>query len=221
MADSLPIYSFLAEFLSSYGLMPRGGFRPEPQDGVPGEPVTVILIGNVGPDMWKSFSQMHSNSPNVLDDWSKCVIDAAASATNGIALYPFGGPPFLPFQRWAAKAEPVAPSPLGILIHPEFGLWHAYRGALAYSAEIDLPPKEHRHIPCDTCEDKPCLSACPVGAFSNSGYEVVRCTEYLKAHLEGDCMTWGCRARRRCPIGTQFEYKSKQAAFHMSAFLES
>jgi len=221
MADGQLTYDFLAELFSIYGLMPRGGFSPGPEDRVPGEPATVILVGNAGPDMWNAFSQMPFNLPNALDQWSKCAIDAVASVTGGTALYPFGGPPFLPFQRWAAKAEPVAPSPLGILIHPEFGLWHAYRGALAYSIEIDLPPKDERHIPCDTCEDKPCLSACPIEAFSDSGYNVPQCTEYLEGHLQGDCMVWGCRARRQCPIGTQYGYVSKQAAFHMRAFLKA
>ena len=69
MADSLPIYSFLAEFLSSYGLMPRGGFRPEPQDGVPGEPVTVILIGNVGPGIGDVGPSSTYNSIPVGGKW--------------------------------------------------------------------------------------------------------------------------------------------------------
>ena len=30
-------------------------------------------------------------------------------------------------------------SPLGILIHPDWGLWHSYRGALAFRERLDLP----------------------------------------------------------------------------------
>ena len=37
------------------------------------------------------------------------------------------------------RAEAVAPSPLGILIHPDYGLWHAYRGALAFAERLALP----------------------------------------------------------------------------------
>ena len=221
MAEPVPTHDFLAELFASFGLVPRGGFHPNPEDGVPGDPQTLILVDNAASDMWNAFSQMSFNLPNALDHWSKCAIDAVATATGGIAIYPFGGPPFLPFQRWAAKAEPVAPSPLGILMHPEFGLWHAYRGALAYSATIELPPRDDRPIPCDTCEDKPCLSACPVDAFGVGGYDVPMCTAYLEAHLKGDCMAWGCRARRHCPVGTEYGYVSKQAAFHMRAFLRA
>ena len=57
-------------------------------------------------------------------------------STGAVPLYPFGGPPLLPFQRWAARAEPISPSPLGLFIHPRFGLWHSYRGALAFSVSL-------------------------------------------------------------------------------------
>ena len=56
---------------------------------------------------------------------------AAASSTGWraisarSALFPFGGPPHFPFQQWARRAEPVHPSPIGLLIHPIYGLWHS------------------------------------------------------------------------------------------------
>ena len=28
------------------------------------------------------------------------------------------------------RAEGLKPSPLGVLVHPDFGLWHGYRGAI-------------------------------------------------------------------------------------------
>ena len=36
------------------------------------------------------------------------------------------------------RAEGLKPSPIGILMHPQFGLWHAYRGALLFDVEIEL-----------------------------------------------------------------------------------
>ena len=42
MVESAPTYDFLAELFASYGLMPRGGFHPSPEDGVPGDPQTLI-----------------------------------------------------------------------------------------------------------------------------------------------------------------------------------
>ena len=138
--------------------------------------------------MWNALSQMPLNLLNALDHWSKCAIDAVVTATGGIAIYPFGGPPFLPFQRWVAKAEPVAPSPLGIQMYPEYGLWHDYRSTLAYSSTIELPLQHERPIPCDTCEDKLCPSGCRVDAFGVDEYDDPGCGGYLEAHLKGDCM---------------------------------
>ena len=57
-------------------------------------------------------------------------------------LFPFDGPPWLPFQRWAARAEPLHASPIGPYIHPRHGLWHAWRGALAFERELELPSHE-------------------------------------------------------------------------------
>jgi hypothetical protein len=78
--------------------------------------------------MWGEFTQMPFELPHALDQWSKCAVDAVASSLAAEALYPLGCPLFLLFQRWAQKAEPVHSSPLDILIHPEYGLWHVYRG---------------------------------------------------------------------------------------------
>jgi hypothetical protein len=221
MTEPIVTYEALTDFFAGYGLIPRGGFHPEAEDEVPGNVATLILVGNAGPDMWDEFTQMPFDLPNALDHWSKCAIDAVASNVGAEALYPFGGPPFLPFQRWAQKAEPVHTSPLGILIHPEYGLWHAYRGALAFTESIELPPRDERPKPCETCVDKPCLSTCPVGAFSEDGYDVPVCAGHLKMDAGSDCVSFGCRARRHCPVGRDYTYAPQQAGFHMRAFLKA
>ena len=102
------------------------------------------------------------------------MLDDVARRFDATALYPSDGPPYLPFQRWAMKAEPVRSSPLGILIHPDYGLWHGYRGALAFAGALPLPPRDERASPCDDCADRPCLSTCPVAAFGEAGYDVAR-----------------------------------------------
>ena len=137
------------------------------------------------------------------------------------ALFPFGGPPHLPFVAWAKRAEPVAESVLGILLHPDYALWLAYRGALAFAEEIALPARAERPRPCDDCTDKPCLSACPVGAFTAAGYDVVACADHLAVAAGADCMAEACRARRACPVGREYLYQPDQARFHMVHFLEA
>ena len=94
---------------------------------------TIVLAGMAGRDGWPAFAasaEARDGADHPLDRWSRRVIDALARDLGAVALYPFGGPPHWPFQQWARRAEPVHPSPIGILIHPAYGLWHSYRGAL-------------------------------------------------------------------------------------------
>lgn len=203
------------------GLTARGGFHPGVGDGVPGDPESLVLVGNVGPDMWVAFARdraRYADCVNPLDDWVRDRLTVIADDLGATPLFPFGGPPYLPFQRWAQKAEPVHPSPLGVLIHPDYGLWHAYRGALAFREVIDLPAPDVRPSPCQSCVEKPCLTTCPVGAFGPDGYDVPVCVGHLETAAGHDCMALGCRARRACPIGTAHVYEPAQAECHMTAF---
>lgn len=210
------------------GLRPRGGFHPLASDAVPPMPggrpaATLILLGNAGPEMWEAFQRApEAQSPrHPLDEWSRRIITVLAESLSGRPLFPFSPPPFLPFQRWARKAEPVWPSPIGLLIHPEYGSWHAYRGALAFADRIDLPPGEPVPAPCDSCAERPCLSACPVEAFGDGQYDVPACVARIGSREGADCMDRGCLARRACPVGREYRYRPAQARFHMSAFLRA
>ena len=219
----------IAERLAPFGLVTRGGFHPAPNDDVPAlrggrTTGTLVLVGNVGrPDgdpIWAAFAEARGKFPGTdpMNDWTRASVGGIAAELSATALYPFGGPPHLPFQRWAMRAEPVSPSPLGLLIHPEYGLWHAYRAALAFADRLDLPARMTAASPCATCADKPCLHACPVDAFSAKGYNVARCAAHLDTPSGNDCMELACRARRACPVGAERLHVPDQARFHMRAF---
>src|SRR5579864_8866242 len=183
------------------GLILRGAFHPETGDGVPVLPGgtlagTLVLAGMVGRAQWPAFAASPEASDgrrNPLDRWSRRIIDELAAALGAGALYPFEGPPWLPFQRWAMKAEPVHRSVLGVLIHPDWGLWHSYRGALAFAERLALPARVDRPSPCDSCATKPCLAACPVGAFTPERYDVDACVGHLRSPRGTDCLEHGCR----------------------------
>jgi hypothetical protein len=208
------------------GLSLRGAFHPEAADRVPdlpdGRPArTLVLLGNAGTGLWSAFAaapEFADGKADPLNRWSTRVIGGLAARFGARALFPFGTP-HRPFIAWAKRAEPVAESPLGMLIHPDHGLWHAYRGALAFAGEIALPLQGRRPRPCDTCADTPCLTSCPVGAFTTEGYDVTACARHIAAPAGADCLELGCRARRACPVGRDRQYDSAQARFHMAAFL--
>ncbi|MDP6786855.1 MAG: ferredoxin [Rhodospirillales bacterium] len=209
----------LSSALADHGLLCRGGFHPRPRDGVPGETGTLVLIGNAGPELWRVFAPQRRDEPHPLDAWTRRVLTALARRFGARALFPFGGPPSHPFQRWARRAEAVFPSPVGPLIHPDYGLWHAYRGALAFTDRIALSPRRRRPNPCHSCLERPCLAACPVDAFDGAGYDVPACAAHLLSGAGGDCMDHGCGARRACPVGTEYAPETAQARFHMDSFV--
>ena len=197
----------------------RGACHLIAADGIDGG--TLVLLGVTGDIGWSGFAaspEAADGMADPLDRWSRRVIDALAARVGGTALYPFGGPPWHPFQRWAMRAEPVHPSPLGILIHPDWGLWHSYRGALALPERLALPPPDLRASPCADCTARPCLGACPVGAFTASGYDVAGCAAHIAAPVGAECMSEGCRARHACPVGVAHRHAAAQAGFHMRAF---
>jgi hypothetical protein len=181
-------------------------------------------LGFVGKLGWPEFAastEARDGDPDPLDRWSRRNVGELARSTGAVALYPFptNRPPYLPFQRWAQRAESVHVSPIKVLIHPDWGLWHSYRGALTFREHMTLPPRDTRPSPCYACEARPCLSGCPVDAFAGGGYAVSRCVEHIASPPGVDCVNKGCRARRACPIGTEHAYTHDEATFHMRAFL--
>ncbi len=228
--DESPVVmlSEIASAVRGAGLIVRGGFHPQRDDEVPdlvrGTPAaTLVMVGNAGPAMWSAFVQsgLSKPGPDPLDAWTERVVAAAAEPLGARPLFPFTGPPYLPFQRWAQRADEVSRSPIGLLIHPQFGLWHAYRAALIFAERLEIPPYPSGLRPCDGCREKPCLSTCPVGAFRRERYDVPGCLTHLAVPAGRDCVGLGCRARRACPIGTAYRYEPAQAEFHMRAFVRA
>ena len=224
----------LHTLLNAASLVVRGSFHPDTSDGVPllsngNRARTIVLAGNTGPDMWQTFvgsAEYRDEAPDPLDRWTQRVLQGIVAQldTTGLVepLYPFGGPPYLPFQRWAQRAEAVWSSPTGPLIHPDYGLWHAYIGALAFEDHLDLTEQLSTPSPCDSCTDQPCLQACPVDAFDGQSYDVPACTDFMMTKSEGTaCRLEGCLARRACPVGRSYTYSADQSEFHTGAFLRA
>jgi hypothetical protein len=209
-----------------YGLHLRGLSRLSDEEAgtlQAGENTTVLLVGNIGSSYWPLFStspEYQDGLPDSLDRWSKRVAENLANEFGARAIYPFEGPPYLPFQQWANRAESLSQSPLGLMIHPRYGLWHSYRFGLLVSDTRDLVQAAARvQSPCESCADQPCLNSCPVGAFSPGGYDVAACATYLISTPEAPCHGKGCLARLACPVGVSYQYQPAQHSFHLRAFL--
>ncbi|WP_018240068.1 4Fe-4S dicluster domain-containing protein [Ensifer sp. BR816] len=213
--------------LEPHGLFLRGTVNFVPGKDTPrlgcGEPAaSVVLIGNIGGSLWEPFKLWRTGSPDSggadpLDNWSKHVIRPVAETVGATAYFP-SDPPWQPFQQWAMAAEDLKPSPLGILIHPKYGLWHGYRGALGFDRVLPQTGKVSTGHPCDACVGKPCISACPADALAARAFDVARCRTHLRSKEGvGGCLTHGCLSRDVCPVGRDYRYPDAQLRFHMAA----
>jgi hypothetical protein len=211
--------------IEAEGFAPLGWFEPEAGDGVPaladGAPAaTAVLVGNAGPAMFSRFAAERDPDRDRLDDWCREVLGRLAARIGAGVHFPFDAPP-LPFATWARRAHAGHASPLGLNVHPRYGLWHAYRALLTFGASLALPAPELGPHPCRSCIARPCLAACPVGAFIDPGYDVAACARHIGSRDGGECMTGGCLARHACPVGQTYAYVPRQAGFHMTAFHRS
>ena len=214
--------------LETHGLVPLGAFEaregdeniPNVEPGVPAR--SLLLVGNAGPALWEIFSRSAEHAdgtPDALNRWSARVLGAIARHHGLGAVFPFEGPPYWPFQHWAKRAGGVSQSPMGVLVHPRYGPWFAYRGAFLFAQPVVLAGLGSDPGPCPSCADKPCLDVCPAGAIDrNTAYQAETCRDFVVDNPDGACFTGGCLVRHACPFGREYAYEPDQARFHMAAF---
>jgi len=224
--EATGIYARLSAAAAPLGIACRGGFVRQPGEELPevdaGRPGrTLVLLGFTGAMQWPIFAasaEFNDGQPHSLDRWSVRVIGQLGILFGARPLYPFGGPAWWPFQRWAQRAEALQSSPLGILMHPRFGLWHAYRGALLFAEVLALPARTLWPPPCESCVTKPCIASCPAGAVTPSGFDRAACAAHV-ASPQGVACRSGCLSRGSCPVAVPHRYGTEQATFHMRAQL--
>lgn len=216
----------IAAALARDGLILRGGFTFADGEDAPfglsgAAAKSVLLVGQAGAAPWPHFLRWREKQSrtvaNPLDTWSRRAIGAVAEKFGAHAVSP-SDRPYLPFQQWAMRAEGLKPSPLGILMHPQYGLWHAYRGALLFEEKIAIPEPDAAVHLCDTCAEKPCMKSCPVDAYSEQGFAHEACLGHVRGPKGAPCRTGGCLDRNACPYGTAYRYPADVQAFHMAAF---
>lgn len=198
---------------------------------------SLLLIAPHPQLFWKNFT----NSPEYqdqladpLDRWSKRVIDRLAANLQGKAYYPFSGPPYWPFRQWALRTGQSFLSPVGLLVHRSYGLKISFRGAIAlpYSALADrLWAEEASHTPapspCHTCDEKPCLNNCAVGALKAETYDYQSClgelarqdkaAQTMRDQLPQQTCLQGCLVRKICPLN-QAPDEDSLLSFTLQAF---
>ena len=210
MTDTL-IRAAKAQHLACFGML-----HTVPEDSL--GTGTILLFGPDEPGFWphvQAAPEFQDGRDNPMDRWSHRVISALAAKAGGQPLFPFGRPA-RPFIGWALRSGQAFVSPASLLVHAKAGLFVSYRGAVLLPDV--LPLAEPAQSPCDTCVDKPCLSACPPRALTKKGYDLSTCHAFLDTTPGNACMSQGCAVRRSCPLTRNYPRMDEQSAFHMKAF---
>lgn len=201
-------YSAIRTASAKHGLAILGGFHPSADE-------TLLLFGP-NPDFWAVLSASpEADHPDPVDRWSERVILLLAEQFNATPDVPFGGPPFAPFLQWALACGRCWSSPVGMLVHDQYGLMVSFRGAMTLPNRITLPALPGQS-PCKTCATQPCRRACPVKALGKQGYDTARCHDFLDSSADQSCLSQGCAARRACPHSPK--RPNAQSAHHMAYF---
>ncbi|HEX4209843.1 MAG TPA: hypothetical protein VHY56_05585, partial [Candidatus Binataceae bacterium] len=154
-----------------------------------------------------------------LDDFTRGLIENQIEpimrerGVSSTSVYPFIGEPTLNFIALGKLAGLGAPSLLGVLIHPVYGPWIAFRAALLLDFALDQPGEAAGFDPCPRCVSRSCITACPASAVNfPAGWDIPACLTH-RVEAETDCAS-RCHARVACVIGPDHRYPDDELEYH-------
>jgi hypothetical protein len=186
---------------------------------------SIVVIGNGGGAFWYAFEEYADAHPgwrdrtNPLDDFTRDLSEnqivpmVEGQGVECVTAFPFIGERTLSFIGLGKLAGLGGPSLLGVLIHPVYGPWIAFRAALLVNVPLDAPGPADGFDPCPQCTARTCVAACPASAVSSpAGWDIPRCLTH-RIEVEADCAT-RCHARVACVIGPEHCYPDDELAYH-------
>jgi hypothetical protein len=172
---------------------------------------SALVVASGGRAFWERLGPPREGDLHPIDRAGQEAIAAALPRLAGARLLSLDERDRFDLRRLAALAGLGVVSPhLQLLIHPTFGPWVSVRGLVAVEAE--LPPTGP--LPGDPCAGcpRPCLDACPVGAYSRTApFDVERCARHRLRSDEApppaaaSCAA-RCHARDACVVGREHAY---------------
>ncbi|ATX79086.1 hypothetical protein Ga0123461_0660 [Mariprofundus aestuarium] len=176
----------------------------------------LILIGHGGRGMWEAVqaSEFRENS-DPIDSFSIDRVErwfaGQVPAADYEIIYP-ASKCIVPLQSLGRLAGWHHTSPFRIGINQAWGSWFAYR--VAALADTDFAPTDRMQLasPCDSCVDKPCVSACPAGLLACGDFSLKGCIDY-RLVSESSCKA-RCLARLACPVASEHRYSTEQINYH-------
>ena len=168
---------------------------------------SVHVFASAGPALWEAFTAAIAADPRTLTEHAH-PLDAFVRAQVALAdpllgdqprrwFFVDDSPP-LDFRRLATLAGLGVPSRMGLLIHPDHGLWMGLRAALLLGSPAEGPARPAD--PCATCP-APCAAACVGGAFDTGQLDILACARF---HVTATACATTCAARSACPVGRPY-----------------
>lgn len=171
---------------------------------------SIVVVASGGRAFWERLAPPAPDDPHPIDRAGQEAIAAALPRLAGARLLSLEERDRFDLRRLGAAAGIGVVSPhLLLLIHPTFGPWVSVRGLVAVDAA--LPATGPLAVePCAGCP-RPCLDACPAGAYSRATpFDVERCGRHRLRSDEApappvSCAS-RCHARDACVVGREHAY---------------
>ena len=182
----------------------------------------LLLLGAYGRRSWEALAESGGGGDDPVDAYSLKVARRFVAEHLGAVrthfLYPGDFP--LPLQSLGEALGWSHPSPLGLGIHPEYGLWFAWRAAFLADTRLTPTPRRTTRSPCLDCADKPCIATCPARAVHAAQPFGLRACAGHRLAPDSSCAAT-CLSRLACPVGAAHRYSEEQFAYHSQRALAS
>lgn len=183
----------------------------------------LIMFGHGGTRMWESVQQSEfAGDDHPIDSFSVNIVKQyfadTCSGSSFEILYPHSSR-MVPLQKLGVLAGWHNASPFRIGINAEWGSWFAYRAVVLADTEFKATLKMDAPSPCDSCEEKPCITACPADALSGNDGALKPCIDY-RLTKDSKCKD-RCFSRLACPIAAEHRYSIEQINYHYARSMQT